>query len=103
MTMDEETGLYSMGQGCPVHGDDHMKECSMCGAEFCRICVPRSAVCPDCADSNDDESDEESPDFDDVRNLDELLEDDEEVDELVKEDGEFIPPEDLQEEDSEKK
>ena len=92
MTVDEETGLFGMGQGCPVHGDDHMKECSMCGAEFCRICVPRSAVCPDCADQNEDEDEEDAPDFDDVPNLDEILEDDKEAEKQIEEDESSIPP-----------
>jgi hypothetical protein len=91
MTVDEETGVYGMGQGCPVHGDEYMKECSMCGAEFCRICVPRSAVCPDCADQEEEDEDEESPDFDDVSNLDEVLGEDEEAEKLIEED-ESIPP-----------
>ena len=91
MTVDEETGVYGMGQGCAVHGDEYMKECSMCGAEFCRICFPRSAVCPDCSDQETDEEDEESPDFDDVKNLDEVLGDDEEAEKLIEEED-SIPP-----------
>ncbi|HBA82698.1 MAG TPA: hypothetical protein DCZ95_01270 [Verrucomicrobia bacterium] len=103
MTVDEETGVYGMGQGCPVHGDEYMKECSMCGAEFCRICVPRSAVCPDCADQADEEDDdeEEAPDFDDVRNLNEVLGADEEAERLTQEDDSEIPPGEF--EDSESK
>ncbi len=94
MTVDEETGLFSMGQGCPVHGDEYMKECSMCGTEFCRICVPRSAVCPDCSEQQEDEEEEEeAPDFDDVKNLDEVLGADEEADRLIEKEEEEIPPE----------
>ncbi len=79
MDVNDETGVYGMGQGCPTHGDEHMKECSMCGAEFCRICFPKSSVCPDCADTEDEEDDEDAeadPDFDDVKKLDDVLDDD---------------------------
>lgn len=55
MALNEETGAYNMGEGCAVHGDEHMKECSMCGAEFCRLCHPRTTVCPDCAEQSDDD------------------------------------------------
>lgn len=82
MAMDEETGLYGIGEGCAIHGDEHMRECSMCGAEFCTKCFPRSAVCEDCAESGGDEDD---PDFEDVSDLKEVLDDDEEADRLAEE------------------
>jgi hypothetical protein len=91
MAVDEETSIFGMEQGCPVHGDEHMKECRMCGAEFCRVCFPKSTVCPECADPSDE--DEEDADFDDVGNLNEVLDDDE--DEKEEKDEEEIPPEDL--------
>lgn len=87
MAVDEEAGIYAMGQGCPSHGDDHMRECSMCGAEFCRICHPKTAVCPDCAESADDEDEDE--DFEDAG---EEVDDDEEEDEKGdKEEKEDLP------------
>ena len=52
MALNEESNAFGMGQGCAVHGDEHIRECSMCGAEFCRVCVPRSAICPDCVEAN---------------------------------------------------
>ena len=83
MSVDEESNAYGLGGGCPVHGDEYMKECSMCGAEFCRMCVPKSAVCPDCANEEEDEEVEEeeeeessNPDFDDVSDLGKVLDDD---------------------------
>ena len=85
MAVDEEAGIYAMGQGCPVHGDDHMRECSMCGAEFCRICHPKTAVCPDCAESADDDEDEED-DFEDASEGDDEEEEDEKGDKEEKED-----------------
>lgn len=85
MAMNDEPSIYELGmeQGCPVHGDEQMRECSMCGAEFCRLCFPRSAVCPDCAEQESEDEDEDAPDFDDVERLDDLLdeEDDEEIEE----------------------
>lgn len=88
MAVDEETGNYAMGQGCPSHGDDHMRECSMCGAEFCRVCHPKTAVCPDCAESSDDDEDEE----DDFEEAGDAADDDEEEDEKGdKEEKEDLP------------
>jgi hypothetical protein len=74
---DEETNLFGVEPGCAVHGDEKMRECSMCGAEYCRACHPRATVCPDCAEPSDDDEEAE-PDFEDVKDLDEVLEDDEE-------------------------
>jgi hypothetical protein len=99
MAVNEETGIFGMDQGCAVHGDEHMRECSMCGAEFCRVCFPKTAVCPDCSEQEEEEEDtEENPDFDDVSNLGELIED-EDADKLTEE-GEEIPPEDLVDDES---
>ena len=72
---DQETSVFGMTAGCPVHGDDAMRECTMCGGEFCRVCFPRSMVCPDCAE--EDEADDESadPDFEDVAKVDDVIED----------------------------
>ena len=94
MAVNEETSIFGMDQGCPVHGDEHMKECSMCGAEFCKVCFPKTTVCPDCADPSEEEEEEKDPDFDDVSNLDEVLDGDEE-EEKEEKDEEEIPPEDL--------
>ena len=95
MAVNEETSIFGLEQGCPVHGDEHMKECSMCGTEFCRVCFPKTTVCPECADQAEDDEAEESPDFDDVSNLDEVLEDDEEDEKDEKKEEEEVPPEDL--------
>jgi hypothetical protein len=91
MGSSEDTGMFGMGQGCSAHGDEHMKECTMCGAEFCRACFPRATVCPDCAEQAEEEEEDESknPDFDDVSNLDEVLE---EKDDAEDEEDEGIPP-----------
>ena len=40
-------GGYS--SGCELHGEDFLRECTMCGIEFCSACFPQSALCPDCA------------------------------------------------------
>lgn len=85
MAVDEETSVYGMGQGCPTHGDEHMKECTMCGAEFCKICHPKSSVCPDCSESDEDEDED---DIEETGDADEALEEDEE--EEVEEEGERL-------------
>ena len=82
MAVDEETGMYAMGQGCPHHGDEHRRECSMCGTEFCRKCHPRTTVCPDCAESGDEDEDE------DLDEGEETFDEEEEEDE---EDAEDVP------------
>ena len=67
-----------MEQGCDLHGDDRMRECSMCGVEFCYQCFPGSVMCPGCAsqtvdDDLDEDDDDEDADFEDARHLDDLL------------------------------
>jgi len=81
MAVDEETGMYAMGQGCAEHGDEHMRECSMCGAEFCRKCHPRTTVCPDCAESEDEDED--------IDEGEETFDEDDEAEE--EEEGEDVP------------
>ncbi len=100
MSVDEESNAYGLGGGCPVHGDEYMKECSMCGAEFCRICVPRSTVCPDCAEQSEDEDDEtkDSSDFDDITRVGTVVENDGE--ETEEKDGEVA--DDMMDEEREK-
>ena len=93
MAVNEESNAFGMGLGCAVHGDEHMKECSMCGAEFCRICVPRSTVCPDCVEQTDDEDEKDNSNFDDITRVGDVVEDEEKEDELT---------EDIVEEDREK-
>ncbi|MDD2520696.1 MAG: hypothetical protein PHR34_07055, partial [Kiritimatiellae bacterium] len=59
---DEEFSPYSgFGTGCDLHGEDFLRECTMCGIEFCAACFPNSALCPDCAAQAefDDDEDEE--------------------------------------------
>ena len=47
---DEEFSPYGgFGSGCEVHGEDYLRECTMCGIEFCSACFPNSTLCPDCA------------------------------------------------------
>lgn len=51
MSMEDEEyspyGAYSTG--CDIHGENFLRECTMCGIEFCAACVPNSALCSDCA------------------------------------------------------
>ena len=95
--MYDDTGVFGLEQGCPVHGEDAMRECSMCGGEFCRECYPTS-ICPECAEQQV-EDEEQSPDFEDVQNLDELIGEDEEIEKLLLEsDEEEAPPGALDEE-----
>jgi len=105
MPLSEESGIYSFDQDCPIHGDTNMRECSMCGVEFCRTCHAGSTVCPDCTASMEDDMDidednpERDPDFEDVSDLDKLLAGDEEVERLVDGGDDELPDEDLIDED----
>ena len=86
MARDEHSSAFGVEPGCPAHGDEHMRECSMCGAEFCRLCHPRSAVCPDCAEQEDDE-DSDAEDVEDEK--------EEEEDEKEEEEEQTPPPGEL--------
>ena len=78
-------------------GDDNIRECSVCHQEFTGLCPLNSANCPmNEGGGNAEDDEDEDPDFDDVDNLGEILKDDEEVEKIL-EDGEEIPPEDLEE------
>lgn len=46
--------------GCELHGEDFLRECTMCGAEFCAACFPQSPLCPDCVGQMDFDDDEET-------------------------------------------
>ena len=104
---DEDVNLYGLGQGCPVHGDENMHECHVCGHEFCKNCFSGSSICQGCASEKeegiDDEFDESEPDFEDVKNVGALLEFEDDVDELVEEEmvlpDEFIDDSEGEQED----
>ena len=63
MNMEEEEfstyGAFS--SGCDIHGEDFLRECTMCGIEFCAACFPNSALCSDCAAQGDLDLEDEPP------------------------------------------
>ena len=81
---DEEYDPYAgFGGGCPVHGEDYMHECTVCGAEFCSACFPNSDVCEECAEEAGELDDEErfrDADADELKIVAELAPDDPELD-----------------------
>ena len=81
---DEEYDPYAgFGGGCPVHGEDYMRECTVCGAEFCSACFPNSDVCEECAEEAGELDDEErfrDADADELKIVEELAPDDPELD-----------------------
>ncbi len=95
--MDEETAFLGLNQGCPTHGEEYIHECSMCGREFCARCFRGSTICSECAEMAQDDDLDDEPDFEDVPNLKALLPDDEDVEKMLEEDTDTIPPEDLEE------
>lgn len=88
-------GYYDDEDGTANAGDEAYEECEVCHQEFTGICPIASADCP-YADIDDDEEDK-LPDFEDVDDLDGLIEDDEEIEKIIEEDVE-IPAEDLRDE-----
>ena len=100
--MEDEENMFMMGEGCPTHGDEHMKECTVCGAEFCTRCFSNSVICPDCAEeANEDELSEfGGRDNNEMDDLERLVGEDEEVEKILSE-SESIPPEDLEDEEEE--
>jgi hypothetical protein len=89
------------GDGTPFPGDEDYEECPICHQEFAGVCPIKSADCPFLSGNEpeeEDEEDEDGHDFEDVDSVDKLLEDDEDVEKLIEEDGEEIPPEDLEDE-----
>lgn len=76
------------------------KTCRRCKQEFTGACPISSGTCPMEAEENGelDEDEEESSDFDDVGNVNEVLKKDEEADKLAEEDDE-IPEGDLADDD----
>lgn len=81
---DEEYDPYAgFNDGCPIHGEDYMRECTVCGAEFCTLCFPNSGVCEECAEQGADLDDEEEfgdGDADEMKIVEELAPDDPELD-----------------------
>lgn len=98
MSFDDDAEFMSIGGGCPIHGDDAMKECRLCGMEFCGRCFPRSTVCSECAE---DVGDDDDPDFEDVENLDALIGGDDEIEKIIEDSENMKPPKELLDENEE--
>ena len=94
MNYDEED--YSpfgggFGTGCDLHGEDYLRECTMCGIEFCSACFPNSSLCSDCsAQAEFEEEDDEIAD-DEVKDLHLLDEFNDDEPEMGDEDAPFPP------------
>jgi len=93
-----EDEIFEDLDSCPIHGDEYLRECNICGMHFCTRCFPRSLVCEDCGE------DEEEPDLDtdleDLSDYEDLLDDDadDEIDRLIEE-SDLLPPEDIEDDD----
>lgn len=94
--MDHE--IFNDLQSCPIHGEEYLRECNICGAHFCTHCFPRSLVCEECAE-DEDETDVGS-DAEDLSDYEDLLEDEDEdeIDRLIEE-SDLLPPEDIEDDD----
>lgn len=55
--------------------EEYWIECVVCGCEFCTKCFPNSTLCPDCAEEAEQEGLEDDPDFEDVPDLDAVMND----------------------------
>ena len=56
---DDMSSFNFLGNGCELHGDAKMLECTICGAEYCGICFPNPKMCESCADAAEDMEDED--------------------------------------------
>jgi len=84
MPLDEDTNFFNIGDGCPAHGETQMRECRVCGIEFCAKCFPGSNICAECAQQIDEDEDHDrEPDFEDVSDLNALLVEDEAVEKII--------------------
>jgi len=84
---DDESEMFNMGEGCLIHGDDYMRECSACGAEYCARCHASGTLCPDCALDGVEEP--EGDDAEDLKGVADEADDD--VDQLIAE-SKKLPP-----------
>ena len=57
MSVDDDEPMLHLGEGCMVHGDEYMTECSVCGTEFCSRCTPGTHVCATCSETGDEDDD----------------------------------------------
>lgn len=100
MSLEDEQNLFMMGDGCPLHGDEHIKECAACGAEFCSRCFPQSLACPECAQTTEDDDplddDHYNEELSGLKEYKDLLDDDE-IERMLNETKD-IPEEDLKDE-----
>ena len=75
MSMEEEeySPFAAYSSGCDIHGENFLRECTMCGIEFCSACFPQSTLCSDCAAQGsiiDDEDEEPTEEEKELRLLD---------------------------------
>ena len=71
MNYDEEefSPFGGFGNGCDLHGEDFLRECTMCGIEFCSACIPHSTLCADCAAQAEFEDEDEDEPTDEEKDL----------------------------------
>ena len=82
--MADEENIFGLFQGCPIHGEEFMRECTVCSAEFCGQCFPGVSICPNCSAEVDEDELDSDPDFSDVDDLDILIGNDEEVEDILR-------------------
>ena len=91
--MDDD--LYEGIDSCPVHGDEYIRECNICGQHFCTRCFPRSLVGEDCHEEEMHDDLDDDSEFSELSEYEDLLEgDDDEIDRLIEE-SDLLPPEDI--------
>ena len=81
----------------PYYPSDEGQACPRCRQEYTGTCVLNVPNCPFEEEEEDPfaDEDEKGPDFEDVPNLNTLLEEDKEAEKLVEEEPDGIPIEDL--------
>lgn len=77
MLRDDDENFTDGSPSCGVHGSNYLRECGMCGEEFCARCYPGSTTCPTCTAQMEDEAEANARDENDQDRVDGGREEDE--------------------------
>jgi hypothetical protein len=58
MSSDDDELIFPFGNGCMLHGEDHLRECAKCGTEFCSKCH-KGNCCEECSTWEDEDPEDE--------------------------------------------
>lgn len=98
--VDMEDELFEDMVSCPLHGDEYLRECNICGNHFCTKCHPRTLVCEECSDGDEADELDDDTELSELSDYEDLLDhdDEDEIDRLIEE-SDLLPPEDIEDDD----